>query len=70
MSKAYHLTRVFEQYGWDDEAKTSRKLTANDKYDPMVWDDFINNIGYLVEGHKGQELTIKIKMVDEKEETE
>lgn len=67
MDKKYHLTRVIEKYGWDAERRESHKLTADDDYDPMNWDDFVNNIGYLLEGHKGQTITIKIKMEKEDE---
>ena len=62
----YYLTRTITKYGWDEVAKETKKFTIDDKYDPMSWDDVINNIGYLVGGHKGEEVAFKIKM--EKEE--
>ena len=63
----YHLTRILTQYGWDAEVKESRKYVIEDRYDPMCWDDVINNIGYLVEGHKGETVTFKITMEKEEE---
>ena len=33
----------------------------------MDWDDLISNIGYLVEGHKGNTITLEIKMDKEDE---
>lgn len=60
--KKYHMTRIISKYGWNSEKKESEKVTINDAYDPMDWDDLISNIGYLVEGHKGNTITLEIKM--------
>lgn len=68
MRKTMHLTRVISKYAWDPEAQESRKFDLEDTYDPMDWDDFVSNIGYLAEGHKGQTITIKFKMDKEEEE--
>ena len=68
MKTPYHLTRVISKYGWDPDLKESRRLEYEDKYDALSWDDFIGNVGYLLEGHKGQELTIKIKLDGDAEE--
>lgn len=67
MEKTMHLTRVISKYAWDADAKESRKFDLEDKYDPMNWDDFVNNLGYLAEGHKGQAITIKFMMEKEEE---
>lgn len=63
----YKFTRIISKYGWDPEAKESRRFEIDDNYDPMTWDDLINNIGYLVEGHKDETINIKIKTVKEDE---
>lgn len=65
--KKYHMTRIIDKYGWNIERKESEKITINDAYDPMDWDDLISNIGYLVEGHKGNTITLEIKMDKEDE---
>ena len=65
-TKKYHMTRIISKYRWNSEKKESEEVTINDVYDPMDWDDLVSNIGYLVEGHKGEEVAFKIKM--EKEE--
>lgn len=63
----YHLKRILTKYGWDAEAKESKRFVIEDKYDPMIWDDVVNNIGYLVEGHKGETITFEIRMEKEGE---
>lgn len=65
--KKYHMTRIIDKYEWNSERKESEKITINDAYDPMDWDDLISNIGYLVEGHKGSVITLEIKMDKEDE---
>ena len=65
--KKYHMTRIINKYGWNSERKESERITINDAYDPMDWDDLISNIGYLVEGHKGNTITLEIKMDKEDE---
>lgn len=65
--KKYHMTRIIDKYGWNSERKESERITINDAYDPMDWDDLISNIGYLVEGHKGNKITLEIKMDKEDE---
>ena len=65
--KKYHMTRIIDKYGWNSERKESERITINDAYDPMDWDDLISNIGYLVEGHKGNTITLEIKMDKEDE---
>ena len=66
-TKKYHMTRILKKYGWNTEKQDTDLVTINDVYDPMDWDDLISNIGYLVEGHKGNTITLEIKMDKEDE---
>ena len=61
----YKLTRIIKKYGWDKDTTESRLFEIEDAYDPMDWDDLINNVGYLVGGHKGEDITIKIRAIEE-----
>ena len=65
--KKYHMTRILKKYGWNNEKQDTDLVTINDTYDPMDWDDLISNIGYLVEGHKGNVITLEIMMDKEGE---
>lgn len=67
-NKSYHLSREIAQYGWCEATKTTEKVIFTDTYDPMDWDDLVSNIGYMLEGHKGTSITIKIRM--DKEDTD
>lgn len=61
----YKLTRIIKKYGWDSDTSETRKFEIEDVYDPMDWDDLINNVGYLVGGHKGEDINIKIRAIEE-----
>lgn len=62
----YKLTRIYVKYGWNSDSNESKKFEIEDEYDPMDWDDLTNNIGYLLEGHKGQDVILKIRGEEEK----
>ena len=68
MAKNFHLTRQISKYAWDPDLKESRKLEYDDKYDVMDWDDLISNIGYLLEGHKGQDVHVILRQDKDEEE--
>ena len=61
----YKFTRIIKKYGWDKDTTESRMFEIEDTYDPMDWDDLIDVIGYTVEGHKGEDVTIKIRAIEE-----
>ena len=63
----YKFTRIIKKYGWDKDTTESRMFEIEDTYDPMDWDDLINNVGYLVGGHAGQDIIVKIRAIQEEE---
>lgn len=63
----YKLTRIIKKYGWNAEHAETRAFEIEDTYDPMDWDDLINNVGYLVGGHAGQDIIVKIRAIQEEE---
>lgn len=64
----YKFTRIIRKYGWDEATSESKRFEIEDTYNPMDWDDLINNIGYLTEGHKGEDIIIKVRAIEEEEE--
>lgn len=65
----YTLTNILTKRIYNTEDYTKyEEITIEDRYAPMNWDDFINMIGYLAEGHKGYTVSINIRAEEESDE--
>ena len=61
------MSRILKKLIWDKDYSSHDEVVIKDTYDAMDFDDFVNILGYMLNGHKGQTITIEMKMDKEDE---